>query len=562
MSRREEAHMTNLPKIKMLRSRFKDGKSVKTTLNAGDLIPLGKAFEVLPGDTIKFTTSSLVRMMTLIAPIMSELYFDTFFFFVPFRLVWDNYTKFLGENDRTPWVSSETFTIPQINAPSGGWQVGTIADYFEVIPGVSNLKFSALVFRSYAKIVKDWFYDENMQTPPDLLTDDATITGSNGSNYVIDLVKGGKPFVAGKFHDLFTSCLPAPQKGASVELPLGNDAVVYADNESMSFADIKSNYGLNEINYRKYNSAGNQAASGNNYNVIGAYQTGLDNNFRLAQGSGPAQSTTYAFYTPANLKADLSTATATTINDLRTAFATQRLLERMARGGTRYFEILASQWGVIAPQGLIQRSEYLGGSRSRININSVVQTSATDDTSPQGNLSAYSVTTNKHTDFIKSFSEPGYIISLGCIRYKHSYSQGIPKDYMRKDKFDFYNQAFAFIGEQPIKNYQIFAQGTAQDNEIFGYNEAWIEYRVHTDAITGMLRPTYSQSLDFWHLGDKYDTLPTLSSDFIKEDKNIVDRVLAVSSSQTHQFLLDFYFEYDMIRPMPLYSIPGLLDHF
>lgn len=558
MSRREEAHFTNLPKVQMLRSRFRDGYSIKTSLNAGDLIPLGKAFEVLPGDTIKFTTSSLLRMTTLIAPVMGELFFDTFHFFVPFRLVWEHYKQFLGENDKTPWVSDETYSIPQIESPENGWSVGTIADYFGVPTGIGNISISALMFRSYSLIVKDWFYDENNQTPPDVLVDDATITGSNGTDYVTDIIKGGMPFVVGKFHDKFTSCLPAPQKGPSVELPLGNDATVYATgNENvpfMSYEQAKKYNNSDSIAGPLHFSLSNSGQPATNH-LVGVDSLGYN---QMSSGTFVSQGGVYVD----NLHADLSSATATTINDLRLCFATQRLLERMARGGTRYFEILASQWGVIAPQGLIQRTEYLGGSRTRVNITSVVQTSSSDNTSPQGNVAAFSCSTNKHRDFFKSFSEPGYIISLGCVRYKHSYNQGIPKSYMRRDKFDFYNQAFAYIGEQPIFNYEIYMQGTDADNEVFGYNEAWVDYRVNDDMITGMMRTTYAQSLDFWHLGDNYDSLPTLSADFIKEDKTNVDRVLAVSSAQTHQFVLDFYYDIDAIRPMPLYSVPGLLDHF
>lgn len=554
MANHHESHFVNLPKLNVSRSRFPLNFSCKTSFNAGSLIPLCKAIEVLPGDSFKWTTSSLVRLDTLIAPIMDDMYLDTFFFFVPFRLLWTHFPNFLGENDSAPWVQETTYSIPQITSPTGGWSVGTIADYFGFPTGVENISVSALPFRAYSKIVKDWFYDENNQTPPDFLDDDATIIGSNGNDYVVDLIKGGMPFTAAKFHDLFTSALPAPQKGASVVLPLGDNAPIYSDSVDLDFKDYMSKY-PNEIGARfaSYNSLSQETWNNQTGNV------GLSNS-NLGVSS-ISQGTWNGSVFPINLRADLSSATATTINDLRLAFQTQRLLERMARGGTRYFEILASQWGVIPPQGLIQRSEYLGGSRSNIQVNSVVQTSATDSTSPQGNVSAYSVSTNKHQDFFKSFSEPGYIIALGCVRYNHSYCQGIPKSYMRKNKFDFYNHAFAYIGEQPINNYEIYMQGNSVDNDVFGYNEAWVDYRYNSNMITGEMRTTYNLSLDYWHLGDKFDSLPTLSADFIKEDKNNVDRVIAVQSSNSHQFVGEFYFDIDAIRPMPLYSIPGLIDH-
>lgn len=557
MNKKQEAHFVNLPKVKMSRSRFDMDHDLNTSFNVGQLIPLGQAFEVLPGDTIKWSTSSLVRLTTLRAPIMSNMFFDTYYFFVPFRLIWEHYTNFLGENDSTPWVSDTTYSIPQLKSPIGGWSVGSLADYFGIATGVGNISVSALPFRAYAKIVKDWFYDENSQYPPDYIVGDATIQGNNGTNYVTDIAKGGMPFNIAKLHDIFTSCLPAPQKGDSVLLPLGDISLGSAELPVYGGPTNRGS-GYSEVQYPIHYIT----------TATGQY-LGIDNNEYSINGSSPLTIdplTNIGSAVPDNLIANLgstsvSSSSSTTINDLRLAFQTQRLLERMARGGTRYFEILASQWGVIAPQGLIQRSEYLGGSRSDIRVNTVVQTSSTDSTSPQGNLTGYSVSTNNHRDFIKSFSEPGYIIGLGAVRYMHSYSQGIPKTYMRKDRFDFYNQAFAFIGEQPIMNYQIYAQGTEQDNEVFGYNEAWVDYRYMPNLITGEMRPTAQTSLDVWHLGDHYTTLPRLSSEWLMEDKSNVDRVITVSSNVSNQFVADIYFSVDAIRPMPLYSIPGLIDH-
>ena len=553
MNKRQEAHFTNLPSLSVNRSRFDMDFSSKTTFNTGMLFPLGKAFEVLPGDTIKWRTSSKIHLTTLLAPILDDIYFETFFFFVPFRLIWEHFVNFLGENDTAPWVNTTTYSIPQITSPSGGWSVNTLADYFGYPIGISDIEVSAMPFRAYCKIVRDWFYDENNQTPPDLLVNDATQSGSNGTNYVTDMINGGMPFTIAKMHDMFTSCLPAPQKGDSVVLPLGDNANVYSGDDFDPDKYYKK-YGNQYMNMSNISLDSEGDAS---WKALSGH-LGLTNN---AVGRDNVSFTANNNIQPINLYADLSSATSTTVNDLRLAFQTQRLLERMARGGTRYFEILASQWGVIPPQGLLQRSEYLGGSRSNININTVVQTSATDSVSPQGNLTAYSISGNSHHDFTKSFSEPGYIIALGAARYSHSYAQGIPKAYLRKDRFDFYNHAFAYIGEQPVFNAEIYMQGNSQDKEVFGYNEAWVDYRYNPNMITGELRPQYAQSLDVWHLGDKYNALPQLSSDWIKEDKSNVDRVIAVQSSVSNQFLADFYFNIDCYRPIPLFSIPGLIDH-
>lgn len=541
MNRKQEVHLSSVPKVKVGRSRFNMDFGNLTSFNTGQLIPLCKPIEVVPGDTFSWSTSSLVRMTTLIAPIMDNLYFDTFMFYVPSRLIWEHFTNFLGENDTTPWVNESTYSVPQVTSPDGGWSVGTLADYFGLPVNVSNLSVSALPFRAYAKIVKDWFYNENVQTPPNVPLNDATIAGSNGDDYVIDLCKGGVPFNACKLSDMFSQALPAPQKGSSVVLPLGDNAPVNFG--SVDGSDI-------------YNANVNQPVLAQGFTSSSPYQVGLYG--AKSDGASPSWLSTGE---QVGLYTDMAKATATTINDLRIAFQTQRLLERMARGGTRYFEILASQWGITAPQGLLQRSEYLGGHRSRVQINSVVQTSATDSTSPQGNLAAYSVSTNYHHDFTKSFFEPGYIIVLGCVRYYHSYSQGIPKTFKRKDLFDFYNHAFACIGEQPVYNYEIFAQGTSVDDEVFGYNEAWIDYRVNPNMITGEMRPSVSGSIDFWHLGDNYDSLPMLSNTWMQEDKSNVDRVLSVSSDLSNQFQASFYFKVDAVRPMPLFSVPGLIDH-
>lgn len=561
MQVKNEAHFVNVPGNYIPHSVFNLSHISITSFDVGQLIPITEPIEILPTDDFDVSVGSDLTLDTLIYPIMDNLFCDIFCFFVPFRVLWKHYTQFEGENDSTPWIPPTTYSMPQITSPANGWECGTIADYCGVpinVPFLGEHSINALKFRGYAKIVKDWFYDENVQTPPDVLDDDATIQGSNGSNYVTDLVKGGKPFVVGKTHDIFTSCLPAPQKGDSVLLPLGDISLGSAElpvyggptNRGPEYAEVQYPLHFIHTNNGKY-----LGIDSNDYSIIG------DNPLTVESLSNISSAV------PDNLIANLGSASvastsSTTINDLRLAFQTQRLFELMARGGTRYYEILASQWGVSAPSGLIQRSEYLGGHRFDLKIHTSVQSSATSQTdTPQGNLAGYSITKNFAKDFKKGFTERGFLYLLGCVRYHHSYSQGISRSFKRKNKFDYYQNAFAHIGEQPIYNYQIYAQGNAQDNEVFGYNEYGVDYRYCPNMVTGQMRPVYSNSLAYMHLGDRYNALPRLSSDFIKEDKTNVDRVIAVTSSLTNQIRANFDIRIKATRPVPLYGIPGLIDH-
>lgn len=561
MQNRMEAHFRNVPGNYIPHSVFDLSHDSLTSFDVGELIPITEPIEILPTDSFDISVASKIYLNTLIFPIMDDLYVDIFTFYCPFRILWDNYKQFEGENDSTPWTQETRYYVPQVQSPVNGWEVGTIAEKMGIPINVSNLEVSALDFRGYAKIVKDWFYNENIQYPPDFLTDDATIQGSNGDNYITDLIKGGKPFVVGKYKDLFTSCLPAPQKGDSVLLPLGDLDFNF---ESV---DISGQPVTSGLQFRHFvdngsgilMSAPNQSDSVGLRNGIfnGRSYTGL---YQSAQSTPPflPNQADYVSLQPASSQV----ATNATINDLRLAFQTQRLFELMARGGTRYYEILASQWGVSAPAGLIQRSELLGQHRFHLNIHTSVQDSSTDSTSPQANLAGYSITTNYHHQCTKAFTERGLLFLLACVRYHHSYSQGIPKHFKKKDKFDFYNNAFAHIGEQPVYNYQIYAQGTDVDDEVFGYNEYGIDYKFRPNIVTGQMRPTYSNPLSYMHLGDKYDTLPTLSADFIREDKNVVNRVIAVGTDTTaNQLRANFHFEIKAMRPMPLYNVPGLIDH-
>ena len=555
MSRNVNSFFSEAPaSVDVSRSRFQRNQNIKTSFDAGDIIPF-YLDEVLPGDTVSIDTSKVVRMSTLIAPIMDNIYLDTYFFFVPNRLVWDHWKQFMGENTESAWIPEVDYTIPQVTAPDGGWNVGTIADYMGVPTGVSGLSIDAMPFRAYALICNEWFRDENLTDPIYIDTGDATLAGSNGDAYRTDIPKGGKPFVAAKYHDYFTSALPAPQKGPDVPLPLGQVANVYAMNGADSSV-------LSNAPMIFKTTAGNLPAGTHNVflNTNDLYGTYLVGNTGIPSDQIPSGGSNLDLF-PVNLMADLTTATGTSINQLRQAFQVQKLYEKDARGGTRYTEILKSHFGVTSPDSRLQRPEYLGGSRVPINVHQVVQNSATDSVSPQGNTAAYSLTIDSHSDFTKSFTEHGWILGLCVARYDHTYQQGLERMWSRKVREDYYFPVFANLGEQAVKNKEIFAQGTSQDDEVFGYQEAWAEYRYKPSRISGELRSTYAQSLDLWHVGDDYETLPSLSDSWIREDKTNIDRTLAVTSAVSHQFIADIFVKNSEVRVMPLYSIPGLIDH-
>lgn len=552
MSRNENSRFAMNPtNLDMSRSTFNRDHTVKTSFNVGDLIPF-YVDEVLPGDTFQLKTSMVARMQTLITPMMDNLYLDTYFFFVPNRIVWEHWRQLMGENTESAWIPQTEYSVPQIVAPSAGWSVGTIADYFGIPTGVPNLSVNALPFRAYALICNEWFRDENLSDPLQIPVDDAQQTGVNTGNYITDTAKGGLPFKAAKFHDYFTSCLPSPQKGPDVLIPGGTGANVPV----LALGEEVPNPGL----YTLSGKATQNAVSGGF--SVGSSGTGsislkADNYLKQSDSSQAL----YGF-TPTNLWAvgDGSIAAAT-INQLRLAFQIQKLYEKDARGGTRYIEVLKSHFGVTSPDARLQRPEYLGGNRIPININQVVQASATAEGSPLGDTAAFSLTTDVHGDFIKSFVEHGFIIGVMVARYDHTYQQGLERFWSRKDRFDYYWPVFANIGEQAVLNKEIYAQGTAKDDEVFGYQEAWADYRYKPSRVCGEMRSSASTSLDVWHLGDNYASLPSLSDQWIREDKTNVDRVLAVTSKVSNQMFADLYIQCKATRPMPMYSIPGLIDH-
>lgn len=539
MNRNSEQHYAQVPHAEIRRAKFQRDFNLLTTMNEGDLVPI-YLDEVLPADTFKINLNALVRMATPLYPVMDNAYMDFYFFFVPARLLWKHFQNLMGQNDSTFWAETTEYTTPVTTAPEGGWNVGTLADYFGIPTGVNGLKVNSLPFRAYAKVWNEWFRDENLQQPVTQSMDDTTTTGVNTGTNLSDAEAGGMPLKVCKYKDYFTSCLPSPQKAAEpVTIPLTGNAPIkgYKD-------EGRTNPVTGETN--TFYSIG-PAEAGEKVQVgqIGADKQGL------AMYWGKNGSLTY-------LGAELGNITGATINELRQAIAVQHIFERDARTGTRYKEILKGAWGVTSPDARLDRSEYIGGHRMPINVNQVIQTSSTDSTSPQGNTGAYSMTTLSKNMCTYSATEHGYVLGLAAIRVDHSYQQGLSRLWTRNTRFSYYDPMLANLGEQAVLNQEIYAQGKPQDEEVFGYQEAWADYRYRTNMVTSEMRSTYAQTLDAWHYADKYSALPTLSSSWIKEGTENIDRTLAVQSSNSHQFICNFYYEQTWTRPMPIYSVPGI----
>lgn len=519
---------SQIPSTQIPRSVFDRSHGYKTTFDSGYLVPF-YVDEVLPGDSFKLTATLFARLATPIVPFMDNLYLETFFFFVPNRLVWDNWQRFNGEQ-KNP-ADSTDFLIPTVSGTNV--QNQTLWDYFGLPTNVNAaLKVNALPFRAYNLIFNEWFRDENLQDSLNVPTGDGP---DNLSDY--SLVRRGKR------HDYFTSCLPWPQKGPGVEISIGGSATVSGSilpNGAPTFNQT--------TNTSLVGSLFNNSTVGSTGPV---YVSSQDNLRQRFEWKDPALSL--------SATADLSSATPISINDLRQAFQIQKLYERDARGGTRYTEILRSHFGVISPDARLQRPEYLGGSSARISINPVQQTSATSETTPQGNLAAYGVVSDSFHGFSKSFVEHGYVFGFVNVRADLTYQQGLNRMWSRQGRFDFYWPVLAHLGEQAVLNKEIYAQGNDKDDAVFGYQERYAEYRYFPAQITGKFRSTDPHPLDSWHLAQKFESLPTLSSQFI-QDSPPVDRVIAVTDEP--QFLFDSYIRLKCARPMPVYSVPGLVDHF
>jgi hypothetical protein len=514
---------SNNPQIATPRSLFDRSHAYKTTFNHGQLIPFFWD-EVLPGDTMKLRASILARVNTLLFPLMDNIKVQTHFFFVPYRIIWDNSKKFFGEQDNPG--DSIAYTVPQLLDNGTGWAEGTVCDYLGLPIGISGLSVSALPYRAYHEIYDEWYRDQNLINSVDL--------GKSDSPKLSD---GGFVQLRGKRHDYFTSCLTSPQKGTAVDLPLG------------STAPVQYKTGVGNAAILRKASDDSLLAGGSNLNLGAAATT---SNLEYDTGSIDA------FLDPnGTLEVDLSSATASTVADIREAFQTQKFLERDARGGTRYSEVIKNHFGVDFFDNTY-RPEFLGGGTSFLNVNQVA-TTADSGSAEVGDLSAYGIASGNNHGFNRSFNEHGIVMGIISTVQDLTYQYGVERAFLRTTRYDFYWPTLAHLGEQAVTNIEIYAQSTSADDQVFGYQERYAEYRYKPSKVTGALRSNAAAPLDEWHLAEEHVSLPTLGSTFISET-GVIERCIA-TPSEPH-YILDAYFDYKCARPMPVFGVPGMIDHF
>lgn len=558
MNRNNERHFAQIPEVHISRSTFNRTQNILTTFDAGNLIPF-YVDEVLPGDTFRVRTSAIIRQTTPKYPVMDDAYIDMYYFYVPNRIVWDNFKYFMGEVEETPWMPTKEYKVPQIEIKTGAPSPfeGSILDYMGVPTKVSKGDFevNALPIRGYTKIWNEFFRDQNVGNKATLVSNDNNVEYVDENDTMEHILKdahrGGRCLPVNKFHDYFTSCLPYPQRGPEVTLPMTGNAPV-AMFKDANLKDIGTTNGtpgtedtiyLNREGTTLFNIP--QISQDSNTKKIASIIGGKYNN----QESGQNQ---------AYLGARLDEVTATTINELRQAVAVQHYYEAMARGGSRYREQVRSIYGVTISDKTVQVPEYLGGGRYHVNMNQIVQTSAANDqtNTPLGETGAVSITPINEASFTKSFEEHGFVIGVMCVRHDHSYQQGLERFWSRKDRLDYYVPQFANLGEQPVKKKEIYLSGTETDEETFGYQEAWADYRYKPNRVSGKMRSNAEETLDFWHYADNYNEAPTLSQEWMKEGKTEIARTLIVQNEP--QFFGAIRVENKTTRPMPLYSVPGL----
>lgn len=566
------ARYGKVPELGMSRSRFPLSHTVKFSGNVGELIPID-CWEVLPGDTFRCQTNKVVRFQTLLSPIMDNMWMDIFWFYAPSRILWDHFKNFFGETERA-WYPSVSYTIPVIESDDDHcFAQGSIADYLGIPPDTPHLKVNALPFRMYGMICNEFFRSTALQDPIPVYTGDSSQTAARTRDDLDSYARGGLPFIAAKKHDVFTSALPGPQLGPAVRIPgeyVNLQAPVVAES---IFTPATAVAGLtaNRVAASKYNSVSNVKFL--NAGEGGAVTWDTSSNSSLVLRNLGIDTALTQDFGSTEFQNEVINGT---IDQLRMAFQVQKLLYRDGLGGTRYRELLRQHFSVTAPDASLQIPQYLGGNRFPIVVNQIANTGETE-TAKLGNVGAMSVTTDQHDDFVQSFSEPGYVMCLGVVRYDHTYSQGLHRMWSKSTRYDFYWPEFAMLGNQPIYKRELDARYgnytwtdetdpdnpvVHEGNKVFGFQEAWYDYRYIPDRTSSEMRPGVSNTLASWHLGDYYADEPYLHPDWLQEDKNNVDRVLAVTSEIANQFWADFYFKVEATRAMPVYSIPGLADHF
>lgn len=556
MNRNNERHFNQIPQMKASRTRFNRDQTILTTFDAGKLIPF-YVDEVLPGDTFSVDTAAIIRMTTPKYPVMDDSFIDFYYFFCPNRILWDNFKYFMGEVEETPWMPAKTYAVPQIringNEKFPMPNEKSILDYMGIPTKVKKpFSINALPIRAYVKIWNEYFRDENVGNAATIKTDDEDVnyamtespTGKEIMAITLkEAVSGGMPLPVNKFHDYFTSCLPYPQRGPEVTLPLtGNARVEW----SFSTQELQDN-GIMTSN-------GATHLVPANGNTLGAPTINESNGKpRVLLGKDAGGVSTWV-----PMEARLDNATSATINQLRQAISVQQYYEALARGGSRYREQVQAIWDVIISDKTVQVPEYLGGGRYHVNINQIVQTSGqqTDSDTPIGETGAMSITPINESSFTKSFEEHGFVIGVCCVRHNRSYQQGLERFWSRKDRLDYYVPQFANLGEQPVKKKEIMLTGDATDDETFGYQEAWADYRMKPNRVSGLMRSNATGTLDFWHYADNYSTVPTLSQEWMAEGKAEIARTLIVEDEP--QFFGAIRVANKTTRRMPLYSVPGL----
>lgn len=559
MNRNNERHFLQIPEMHASRTRFNRDQTILTTFDSGKLVPFF-VDEVLPGDTFQVDTAAIIRMSTPKYPVMDDAFIDFYYFYTPNRILWDSFKKFMGEAEETPWKPTKEYAVPQIkiNGTSGkpAPDEKSILDYMGVPTKIKKpFTINALPIRAYVKIWNEFFRDENVDNAAVLKNDDADVTYNFEPEATETLEKdlqnavlGGNLLPVNKYHDYFTSCLPYPQRGPEVNLPLSGNAPIYwadATDNPLVIADLENTgiwkEGIGGYLYR----TGNEIMTQDYENVTEKARAVLG----TVNGSQKFGE---------RMTADLSAVTAATINDLRQAVAVQQYYEALARGGSRYREQVRALWDVTISDKTVQIPEYLGGGRYQVNVNQIVQTSGqqTENDTPIGETGAVSVTPIRESSFTKSFEEHGFVIGVACVRHNRSYQQGLERFWSRRDRLDYYVPQFANLGEQPVKKKEIMLTGDATDEETFGYQEAWADYRMKPNRVSGLMRSNATGTLDFWHYADVYKKVPTLSQEWMAEGKAEIARTLIVESEP--QFFGAVRVANKTTRRMPLYSVPGL----